>query len=58
VLDEDLAVQRRYERLALPLDLTAEVHTKADRVTVELRRVLADFVAQARREPTKHSVHD
>jgi vanillate O-demethylase monooxygenase subunit len=30
-----------------PLDLQAEVHTRADRITVEMRRVLADLVAQA-----------
>jgi phenylpropionate dioxygenase-like ring-hydroxylating dioxygenase large terminal subunit len=30
-----------------PLDLQAEVHTRADRITVEMRRVLADFVARA-----------
>jgi vanillate O-demethylase monooxygenase subunit len=30
-----------------PRDLQAEVHTRADRITVEMRRVLADFVARA-----------
>lgn len=44
VLEEDLAVQSRYDVLSLPLDLREEVHTRADRNTVELRRVLADFV--------------
>jgi phenylpropionate dioxygenase-like ring-hydroxylating dioxygenase large terminal subunit len=28
-----------------PLDITAEVHTKADRMTVEYRRILADLAA-------------
>jgi vanillate O-demethylase monooxygenase subunit len=45
VFDEDLVVQGRYTTRELPLDLTAEVHTRADRITVELRRVLADLVA-------------
>lgn len=47
VLDEDLAVQTRYDELSLPLDVRAEVHTRADRHTVELRRLLAEFVATA-----------
>ncbi len=47
VLDEDLAVQSRYDRLALPLGLRSEVHTRADRNTIELRRVLADLVVAA-----------
>ena len=44
VLDEDLSVQSRYDDLSLPLDLRSEVHTRADRNTIELRRVLSDFV--------------
>lgn len=44
---EDLVVQEGYLHRSIPLDLTAEVHIKADRMTVELRRILADFVAQA-----------
>ncbi len=45
VLNEDLAVQSRYDDLSLPLDVRAEVHTRADRNTVELRRILSDLVA-------------
>jgi hypothetical protein len=45
VLREDLRIQEAYYELALPLDPTAEVHTKADRATLELRRVLGDLVA-------------
>jgi len=45
ILSEDLAVQSRYDDLSLPLDLRNELHTRADRNTVELRRVLADLVA-------------
>ena len=51
VLREDLRVQEAYHELALPLDPTVEVHTRADRATLELRRVLGDLVAavEARR---------
>jgi len=45
VLREDLVVQAAYHRLVLPLDPAAEVHTRADRATLELRRVLADLTA-------------
>ena len=44
VLAEDLVIQHRMPP-SLPLDLTAEVHTRADRVTIELRRVLTEFLA-------------
>lgn len=47
VTDEDLIVQESYRDRSIPLDLTTEVHIKADRMTVELRRILADFVASA-----------
>jgi vanillate O-demethylase monooxygenase subunit len=47
ILDEDLALQRQFDDLSLPLELSAEIHTRADKNTVELRRVLADLVAQA-----------
>jgi vanillate O-demethylase monooxygenase subunit len=45
VLREDLRIQEAYHELVLPLDPTAEVHTRADRATLELRRVLAQLVA-------------
>ncbi|MCU1345226.1 MAG: putative oxidoreductase, Rieske [2Fe-2S] region [Acidimicrobiia bacterium] len=45
ILDEDLRLQERFFDRRLPLDLTVEVHVKADRVTVELRRILAELVA-------------
>lgn len=44
---EDLVVQESFLERSIPLDLTTEVHTRADRMTVELRRILADFVAAA-----------
>jgi phenylpropionate dioxygenase-like ring-hydroxylating dioxygenase large terminal subunit len=47
VLREDLRIQEAYHELTLPLDATAEVHTRADRTTLELRRVLADLVSVA-----------
>ena len=52
VVEEDLALQSRYEGLSLPLDPTIELHTRADRTTLELRRVLADFVDLASSAPT------
>jgi len=48
VVEEDLRIQSRYHHLSLPLDPTAEMHTRADKTTVELRRVLRDFVEAAR----------
>ena len=45
VADEDRRVLERLERKAVPLAPGVEVHTRADRITVELRRVLADLVA-------------
>jgi phenylpropionate dioxygenase-like ring-hydroxylating dioxygenase large terminal subunit len=45
VLREDLRIQEAFDDLVLPLSPTAEVHTRADRTTLELRRVLSDFVA-------------
>jgi phenylpropionate dioxygenase-like ring-hydroxylating dioxygenase large terminal subunit len=44
VLQEDLVIQQAFDELVLPLAPTAEVHTRADRTTLELRRVLADLV--------------
>ncbi len=51
VLREDLRVQEAYHELVLPLDPRAEVHTRADRATLELRRVLADLVATVQGAP-------
>jgi vanillate O-demethylase monooxygenase subunit len=47
VVDEDLALQERYRDHRLPLDITTEVHVKADRMTIELRRILGELVASA-----------
>jgi phenylpropionate dioxygenase-like ring-hydroxylating dioxygenase large terminal subunit len=51
VLREDLRVQEAYHELVLPLEPTAEVHTRADRATLELRRVPADLVATVQGAP-------
>ena len=48
VVEEDLAIQSRYDVLSVPLSVTAEVHTRADKTTLELRRVLIDLVEMAR----------
>jgi vanillate O-demethylase monooxygenase subunit len=55
ILDEDLALQTQFDELSLPLELSAEIHTRADKNTVELRRVLADLVAMAAPEPAPDS---
>ena len=47
VAGEDKVLMEKMVSKATPLDLTAEVHTRADRITLEMRRVLADFVAAA-----------
>jgi hypothetical protein len=44
VLEEDLAGQSASDDPVLPLDPGAEVHTRTDRITVELRRIPADLV--------------
>ncbi|HEY8526365.1 MAG TPA: aromatic ring-hydroxylating dioxygenase subunit alpha [Acidimicrobiales bacterium] len=46
ILDEDRRILEQLPGTAVPLELTAEHHTKADRVTVEMRRVLADLVTR------------
>jgi phenylpropionate dioxygenase-like ring-hydroxylating dioxygenase large terminal subunit len=51
IAEVDLAVQREDRALLegvesdFPVDITSEVHTRADRMTVEYRRVLADLMA-------------
>jgi len=46
VVEEDLRLQSRFHSLELPLDITSEVHVKADKTTIELRRILSDLVSQ------------
>jgi phenylpropionate dioxygenase-like ring-hydroxylating dioxygenase large terminal subunit len=46
IFEEDLDLQRRaLSGLEFPLDIGAELHTRADRVSVEFRRVLAAAVS-------------
>ena len=46
IFDEDLDLQRRaLSGLEFPLDVAAELHTRADRISVEFRRVLAAAVS-------------
>ncbi len=46
VVEEDLRLQSQFHALELPLDLTSEVHVKADKTTIELRRILLDLVTR------------
>jgi phenylpropionate dioxygenase-like ring-hydroxylating dioxygenase large terminal subunit len=54
VAEEDRRLLERLPHKSMPLDLTAECHTRADRITVEMRRIMAEFVdtARARTVPT------
>jgi phenylpropionate dioxygenase-like ring-hydroxylating dioxygenase large terminal subunit len=47
VANEDKAMLERIRRKGVPLEPTTEVHTKADRITLEMRRILAELVAAA-----------
>ncbi len=44
VAAEDKALLERVRRKGVPLDVMAEVHTKADRITLEMRRILHELV--------------
>ena len=44
VLDEDLVVLEAYDEMGLAVDLRTEVHTRADRLSVAYRRLLADLI--------------
>jgi vanillate O-demethylase monooxygenase subunit len=50
VVEEDLRLQSRYDLLSVPLDITEEVHTRVDKTTIEMRRILRDLV-EATEEP-------
>jgi vanillate O-demethylase monooxygenase subunit len=47
ILAEDLAILERYRSALLPLDPRVEVHTRADRLSVAWRRLMADAVTAA-----------
>ena len=51
ILAEDLAILERYPSALLPLDPRTEVHTRADRLSVAWRRLMADATAQAAGKP-------
>ena len=52
IFEEDLDLQRRaLSGLEFPLDPAAELHTRADRVSVEFRRVLASAVGAPAAQP-------
>lgn len=53
VAAEDQALLERVRRKAVPLDTTAEFHSRADRITLELRRVLRELAQLA--ESTPHT---
>jgi phenylpropionate dioxygenase-like ring-hydroxylating dioxygenase large terminal subunit len=44
---EDKALLERMTDKSIPLDPQQEVHTKADRITLEMRRIMADLVSAA-----------
>ena len=46
VLDEDVVMLERLATDGIALDARAQVHTRADRCTIELRRCLADAIAE------------
>lgn len=53
ILVEDQWMLERYRTYRLPLDLSAQLHTKADRMTVEFRRVLTELFTYAKELETR-----
>jgi len=45
ILAEDMDLQARFEDLSLPLGPGAETHTRADRPSIEYRRILRDILS-------------
>jgi len=45
VIGEDLRLQRCFEDLRLPLDPAAEVHTQADRLSLQVRQLLRELLS-------------
>ena len=45
VIEEDLIIQSRYGVLSVSTDPTKEIHTRADKSSLEMRRILADVIA-------------
>ncbi|MCU1427404.1 MAG: Rieske (2Fe-2S) iron-sulfur domain protein [Actinomycetia bacterium] len=46
ILEEDLAILTRYRHNDVPVDLRAEVHTRADRLSVAWRQLLGEALAE------------
>jgi phenylpropionate dioxygenase-like ring-hydroxylating dioxygenase large terminal subunit len=55
VLLEDLALLERYVHMHIDLDVTAELHTKADRLSVGWRRLMSEFVTAGETRNTSAS---
>lgn len=51
VATEDKLLLEQIPEKWTPVDLRDEVHTRADRITLEMRRILADFIVAARGAP-------
>jgi vanillate O-demethylase monooxygenase subunit len=49
VVEEDLRLQSRFDLLSVPLEPNIEVHVRADKTTIEMRRILAELVDRASR---------
>jgi vanillate O-demethylase monooxygenase subunit len=47
VAGEDKAMLEQFPHKTVPLNPTAEVHTKADRITLEMRRIMAELIEAA-----------
>ena len=45
ILAEDMDLQAKFEDLTFPLGPGAETHTRADKPSIEYRRILRDFLA-------------
>jgi phenylpropionate dioxygenase-like ring-hydroxylating dioxygenase large terminal subunit len=46
VVGEDMDLQAKFDDIRLPLDPGAELHTKADKPSIEYRRILRDLVGR------------
>ena len=57
ILLEDLAILERYPQMCLDTDLTVEVHTKADRLSVAWRRLMRDLQLGQRRDHRSSAHH-
>ena len=53
VAEEDRALLERLHRKAVPLDPTVEFHSTADKITLEMRRVLRELVDSSHGETVR-----